>query len=117
MTFPPGRANEATRPLPIGSPATRHTIGMDALECGEAAFDLTSVARADRTQSHPQLRRRGLDRPQLPASGGYGVIPQHRHSCHAGREAQQQKRSVVVRTWIIRKPRWMRQPEAAAADR
>src|SRR5215831_17350737 len=34
VTLPPGRASEATRPVPTGSPAAANTIGMHLL-CGE----------------------------------------------------------------------------------
>ena len=37
VTLPPGRASEATRPLPIGSPDVAKTIGMTDVACFAAS--------------------------------------------------------------------------------
>src|SRR5262245_19299228 len=55
VTLPPGRAREATRPVPTGSPAVANTIGMTDVACFAATVggveDVTMTSTFSRTNS------------------------------------------------------------------
>ena len=61
-----------------------------AREGRDGALDLAGVAHVDRAHLHPERRRHGLDRAELPDPGGYGGIPKDRRSRHARRDLLEQ---------------------------
>src|SRR6516225_1900675 len=53
VTLPPGRASEATRPLPIGSPAVGKTIGMLDVACFAAIAGGTATSQRAWVDAEP----------------------------------------------------------------
>src|SRR5262245_947731 len=70
VTFPPGRARLATKPVPTGSPADANTIGMTDVACFAARTDavpqVTMTSTFSRTNSAAISARRSL-RPSAPS--------------------------------------------------
>ena len=67
-TFPPGRASDATRPIPTGSAATPKTIGIAVVTCliaGTAPPDVRMTSTLSRTNSAAISGTRSL-RPSAP---------------------------------------------------
>src|SRR5262249_8866281 len=64
VTFPPGRARLATKPVPTGSPADANTIGMTDVACFAARTDavpqVTMTSTFSRTNSAAISARRSL---------------------------------------------------------
>src|SRR5262249_18755042 len=79
VMFPPGRASEATRPVPTGSPAAANTIGMTAVAFFAAMEDGVETVRADARECDigMQLGEIAKANPGV-AIGSYPFfVPQH----------------------------------------
>jgi hypothetical protein len=74
VTFPPGRANEVTRPLPIGSLATGHTIGMTAVACLAASAGSVAIANITSTWSLTNSAAISAKRSERPSPQRYSIL-------------------------------------------
>ena len=74
VTFPPGLAKDATRPLPIGSPATGHTIGMTAVACLAASAGSVAIANITSTWSLTNSAAISTKRSGRPSPQRYSIL-------------------------------------------
>src|SRR5882762_2485514 len=79
VTFPPGRARLATRPLPTGSAADANTIGIIDVACCAMTTDLvpavTMTSTLNRTHSEAISAKRSVRQPRARQPGNQALNP------------------------------------------